>query len=193
MVLVEHMAYGVAYNCTQDQTQTTKEMPYACYHSVGMSIVMVHTMRVVILILLAQLPFLLKAQDSLFYVNKAVSVVKSEWKENRRSIQLFDLKGNNTYTTEEVQASFQVRVSFTFHKNGAVKTATIRTNPGASRYHYETMIEFDSVNQPLTKIKKRLPEDYETISKQKIEFWNRKQQRWVTQEQIKCNPRLKAE
>lgn len=125
------------------------------------------------------------------YVNGDTSMTISSWENNRRQIKLYDLYGNLTFATEDIRLSYTVSNQFEFHKNGAVKQIIQRTNPGASRYSYKTTYKFGSTNIPITKTEEKIPAELEDLEKPNIWFWSRKQQKWLRQEIVTCNPQIK--
>lgn len=119
-----------------------------------------------------------------YYVNGALSVLITPWENGKRQYFLYDLYSNVTYEMEEVQLSYQISIRLSFHKNGAVKTANIHTNPGASRYMHSSEITFGTTNDPLTKTSKRIPQDTieEVMEANRPWFWNKRTKQWVRQE-----------
>lgn len=121
------------------------------------------------------------------YVNGATSVMITEWKDSRRQVILYDLKGEETYRMEEVRLSYSESVSLKFHSNGAVSEAHIHSNPGASRFWYETTIKFSTTNDPLSKISRQMPvESLDQYMKEKWVYWDKKTKQWKEQEVIGC-------
>ncbi len=120
------------------------------------------------------------------YSDGKPSVTLSEWDNNTRVYQLYDRDGNLTFTLEEVRSSYSVSNRFRYHPNGAVKEVMQTTNPGASRYWYETKITFDNNNTPLWKSSKRMPEDFSSVSQGSTSFyWNKDTKKWIKQETVK--------
>lgn len=126
--------------------------------------------------------------DSTYYSNGALSVSISDWSNGQRLIRLYDLEGDLTYTMEEWRKSYSVSVNLEFAKNGSVKMATTRTNPGASRYQFESETTFDPTNQPLTRLDRRIPEELLDPESNSFYFWSRKKRAWLKQNTVECQP-----
>jgi len=121
------------------------------------------------------------------YVNGSTSVMITAWQDSRRQVILYDLKGEETYRMEEVRMSYSESVSLKFHSNGAVSEAHIHSNPGASRYWYETTIKFSTTNDPLSMISRQMPvESLDQYMKEKWVYWDKKTKQWKEQEVIGC-------
>lgn len=147
-------------------------------------------MRVLIILILILPVFGLSQSDTTyhFYVNSDISVEITPWENGRRTINLYDLKGQKTFSIEEVKLSYSVRNTFKFYDNGGVKEMVEHMNPGASRYFYETTITFNSTNTPQIKKTKRIPESIEDIQNQPTYYWHTKSKTWKKQEVISCDP-----
>lgn len=123
-----------------------------------------------------------------YYVNGKISVVRTPWEDGRRQTKLYDLYGELTYTIEETRLSYYVSAELKFYPNGAVETASIFTNPGASRFMHNSTIQFTSTNEPQWKVDKRTPaETIEDAMGDKY-YWHKKEKRWAKQEVISCDP-----
>lgn len=123
-----------------------------------------------------------------YYVNGAISVIRTPWTEGRRETKFYDLNGELTYTIEEARMSYSVSASLKFYKNGGVEEAGIFTNPGASRYMYESTIYFSSTNEPIRKASRQVPADSIEAAMGDNYFWNKKEKRWIKQEIAICDP-----
>lgn len=124
-----------------------------------------------------------------YYANGSVSVKITPWVDHRRTIILFDLEGNETFTTEEVHMSYSVHNRLKFHENGAVKEMVESTNPGASMYMCTATMTFSTINEPLKMIKSKSPSSLEDMIEETIPwFWNKKSKSWFKQESIECQP-----
>ncbi len=122
-----------------------------------------------------------------YYVNGKTSVICTPWKDGRRETKLFDQKGNLTYTIEEARLSYTVSVELEFHPNGAVETAHISSNPGASRFMHNSTIQFSTTNDPQWKVDTTIPaESIEDAAGEKY-FWHKKNKRWEKQEIVECD------
>lgn len=123
-----------------------------------------------------------------YYVNGAISVIRTPWIEGRRETKLYDLNGELTYSIEEARMSYTVSASLKFYDNGGVEEAGIFTNPGASRFMYESTIYFSTTNEPIRMVNKKTPAvTIEDAMGDKF-FWNKKEKRWVKQEIAICDP-----
>jgi|GEM_PF-1203014 len=122
-----------------------------------------------------------------YYSNsKKISVKTSPWKNDQRTIQLFDMNGQLTYTFEDKHFSYSIITILKHRPNGSVESANTSMNPGASRYWYETEITFSSTNQPLTKVDTQMPMEHLTPTEK--EYWDEKKKQWVKQLTIECQP-----
>ena len=121
-----------------------------------------------------------------YFVNGAVSVIRTPWTNGACETILFDLYGAETYRIEEYRMSFSVIASLSFHENGGVKQAKISTNPGASMYHYESVITFNSTNTPEARHDTQWPAHSIEESMGKRYFWHRNEGKWMEKEVIKC-------
>jgi hypothetical protein len=133
----------------------------------------------------------IKAQDAemvKYYVNGAVSLRISPWKEGRRFWYLYDLKGNETIRLEEIRLSYSVSYDADYYGNGAVRTIKIHENPGASMYWYEGVIRFSTTNEPIEKAMTQMPERHLTLTPKPWLYWDKKTRSWKEQEVIECNP-----
>jgi len=61
-------------------------------------------------------------------------------------------------------------------------------NPGASRYWYETTIQFDENNQPLNKVSKQMPSESVLEAMGETYLWSSQKKDWILQEVIQCQP-----
>lgn len=119
-----------------------------------------------------------------YYSNKKLSVKITPWVEGKRKIFFYDLKGEQTFSLEDVRMSYSIITHLQFHPNGAASKAEINNNPGASRYWYETVITFDTDNTPLVKTEQQMP--IERIDLENLpSFWNKEKQQWIKQEIVK--------
>lgn len=122
------------------------------------------------------------------YVNGKTSVIRTPWVDGRRETKFFNLHGDLTYTIEEARLSYQVSADLKFYDNGGVETAHVFTNPGASRFMYNSTIHFSTTNEPQWKLDKQTPAvSIEDAAGTKY-FWHKKEMRWVKQEVISCDP-----
>lgn len=121
-----------------------------------------------------------------YYTNKKISVKISPWKNEERSILLFDYDRNITYTFEDVRHSYSYFTELSYHPNGAVSTAVTHMNPGASRYWYETEIQFTEYNIPITKKSTQFP--MELDNPPTLQYWNVQKKQWVDQLTVECQP-----
>ncbi len=121
-----------------------------------------------------------------YYSNKKISVKISPWKNEERSILLFDYDRNITYTFEDVRHSYSYFTELSYHPNGAVSIAVTHLNPGASMYWYETEIQFTEYNIPITKKSTQFPTELDNPPS--IQYWNVQKKQWVDQLTIECQP-----
>lgn len=123
-----------------------------------------------------------------YYVNGAISLRITPWENGRRTWHLYDVKGSETISLEEVHLSYSVRYDADFYENGAVRTIKIHENPGASMYWYEGLIRFTSTNEPIDKEVKQMPERHLTLEPKPWVYWDKNTRSWKTQQVIECNP-----
>jgi len=119
--------------------------------------------------------------DTLYhkYVNGSVSVKITPWVNSERKVLFYDMRGNETFSLEEVRQSYSVSVDLKFAPNGSVHTAKVHTNPGASMYWHETTIKLDTLNEPLSKIDQRFPQQsLDHIMTEKWVYWDKKTKTW---------------
>lgn len=113
------------------------------------------------------------------YTNGKVSVKITPWVNSERKVLFYDMLGNETFSLEEIRHSYSVSVDLKFAPNGSVHTAKVHTNPGASMYWYETTIKLDTLNEPLSKIDQRFPQQsLEHIMTEKWVYWDRDAKTW---------------
>ena len=132
-----------------------------------------------------------QAQDTStfkYYVNGSISLRITPWENGRRTWHLYDLKGSETISLEEVRLSYSVRYDADFYENGAVRTIKIYENPGASMYWYEGLIRFSSNNEPLDKEVKQMPERHLRFDPKPWMYWDKNTRSWKTQQVMECNP-----
>lgn len=123
-----------------------------------------------------------------YFTNGKVSVIRTPWIDGKRETKFFNLKSELTYTIEEVRLSYQVSADLKFYENGGVETVHVFTNPGASRYSFNSTILFSTVNEPQWKIDKKTPAESIADANGDKYFWHKKEKRWVKQEIISCAP-----
>lgn len=121
-----------------------------------------------------------------YYKNKKISVKISPWKNEKRSILLFDYDRNITYLFEDVRHSYSYYTELSYHPNGAVSKAVTHMNPGASMYWYETEIQFTEYNIPITKKSTQFP--MELDNPPTLQYWNVQKKQWVDQLTVECQP-----
>lgn len=117
------------------------------------------------------------------YVNGKVSVKITPWVDGKRQVLFYDLYGNQTFDLEEVRHSYTVRAELKFAPNGSVHTAVVHTNPGASMYWYESEITFSTINEPISKIDHRYPQNsLDDLMNEKWIYWDKRTKTWKQQE-----------
>lgn len=120
-----------------------------------------------------------------YYDSGKLSVKITPWSEGKRKLFFYDLKGAQTFELEDVRMSYSITTQLKFHPNGAASVAEIHTNPGASRYWYETEITFDTANEPLLRYDRQMPQERIDLEENLPSFWNKQKQQWVKQEIVK--------
>ncbi len=123
-----------------------------------------------------------------YYSNGKISVKITPWQEGRRKSFFYDLYGAETFQIEDVRLSYSVTTQLKFHPNGAVSKAEIHSNPGASRYWYESTITFSTTNDPLLKYSRQMPQERIDLDEQKPMFWNKQKKEWMRQEIVQEQP-----
>ena len=123
-----------------------------------------------------------------YYYNgntKTKSVEITAWKDSRRKVIFYNLKGEVTYTCEDVKMSYSISTTLKkFHSNGAVSNIEVHTNPGASMYWYVSSISFDENNVPLWKTDTQYPiESIAEAGGDKF-YWDAKTNAWIKQQTV---------
>jgi len=75
-----------------------------------------------------------------------------------------------------------------FANNGSVKKIKCRTNPGASRFWYESEMAFNGTNTPLWMKTYKKPCDNIENAAGETYFWDKKADQWKKQEVMNCKP-----
>jgi hypothetical protein len=124
-----------------------------------------------------------------YYINGKVSVKIHPWKDSKRTIELFDLYGKLTFSTEDINMSYTIFNHLHFHSNGAVSKIEESNNPGASLYMYKSIMTFSTTNNPELRTNHKWPSTMqdEFESQTKPWFWNKEKMQWVQQEVIECD------
>jgi hypothetical protein len=118
-----------------------------------------------------------------YYINGSISVKIHPWTNDKRTIELFDLYGQKTFSTEDIRLSYTQFNQLHFHPNGAVSKIEESYNPGASLYHYTAVMTFGTTNDPIIRTHQQWPSTVEEHMKGQLPwFWNKKNQQWVQQE-----------
>lgn len=125
---------------------------------------------------------------SYYFNTKQLSVKINPWDNGRQKIELYDKQGNKTFELENIKHSFHQTNQLSFHQNGALQSTFIHLNPGASRYWYETTIQFDENNNPLNKVSKQMPSESILEAMGKTYLWNTQKKDWILQETMQCQP-----
>ncbi len=124
-----------------------------------------------------------------YYANGDISVKITPWKDHRRTITLYDLEGNVTFSTEDIKMSYSVFNRLKFHDNGAVKEMVESRNPGASLYMYSATMTFSTTNEPLKMVKSKTPSTLDEMICDSVPwFWDKKSKSWYKQETQECQP-----
>ena len=127
--------------------------------------------------------------DTLFYYsNGDTSVHFLPWKNGVRKIQLYDLKGEKTFTLEEVRLSYTVSNDIELYKNGGVKRIVQKSFSGGSPNWSEVIIYFSSTNHPHYKKVLQYKRTFSNLPEVSKYFWDDKHQIWKKQEVISCDP-----
>ena len=114
-----------------------------------------------------------------FKGTKKVAVRITPWKGNQREVICYDLKGNITYSFEDVRRDYTVFTEVvSFHENGAANRIHVSSNPGASLYYYETNYSFDEENYPLKKEEIEYPQTLDKML-DNVRTWNREKRVWL--------------
>jgi len=126
-----------------------------------------------------------RTEDTLFYYytgSGKVSAFISPWKDNRRSLVLFDPFGKETYRFDDYQGGFSsVAKIKAFHPNGAVSDVHHYLNPGASINWYASDYTFGINNEPLWKVDQEFPQTLEN-SMNNQSYWDANSHTWKKQE-----------
>jgi hypothetical protein len=113
-----------------------------------------------------------------FKDTKKVAVRITPWKGDQREVICYDLKGNVTYSFEDVRRDYTVFTEVvSFHENGAANRIHVSSNPGASLYYYETNFTFDEENYPLKKEEIEYPQTLDKML-DNVRTWNREKKVW---------------
>lgn len=122
--------------------------------------------------------------DTLIYhfAEGGVSVKVYPWVDGKQLIEIYGLQGGVVYTLENINQSYNVSNTLHFRSDGSLERVNEHFNPGASMYWYDTVIHFESDNEPAWKITYRYPQmSIEDAMGEKY-LWNRSHKRWVKQE-----------
>lgn len=123
-----------------------------------------------------------------YYSNRRLSVKTSPWKDGRRNIWLYNLKGEITYTIEDVNLSFSSLSEIHFRADGSVEKIHIKSNPGASMYWYETLITFSIHNEPEWKRAEKFPQQSLDDFFDRDYYWDTKTKQWKKQQVMEAHP-----
>lgn len=104
---------------------------------------------------------------------------------DRQKILIYHYSGSVIQEYENVRMSYSVSHRFHFRDDGSVEKIMIHSNPGASRYWYESEVHFETDNEPRYMIHYQKPfERVEDSFGQKY-LWNRQQKQWIRQEIVR--------
>lgn len=131
-------------------------------------------------------PIELNEQVFYYYSNsKNVSLEVKALDQRSKNYILYDPFGNQTYMFEERFESYSIRVEvIEWHSNGAVAKIVVHTNPGASRYWYESTYTFGINNEPQWKYDLRFPLETTSFQNDNTYYWDIKTKQWKKQEVI---------
>jgi hypothetical protein len=140
------------------------------------------------LIFFSKSSFALQPTDTTYYYfqDGTLSMVESPWTGGYKTYQIFGKANKPVYEIVDARHSFSTSTTFTFYENGAVKSAQIHTNPGASLYFYETEIRFDRTNVPMSKKTRRSPAQSIEDSMGETFLWKADPGIWIKQEIMEC-------
>ena len=129
------------------------------------------------------------AVQKFYYKNsKRISIIITPWLDSKRTVTLFDTLGKETYRFNDVLLSYSNTTEIKkFHENGAVSKINNHINPGASMYWYDTNIDFDINNEPISKMELRQPASLDDYANGKSN-WNRKTKSWEKDNPIPQEP-----
>lgn len=129
----------------------------------------------------------IQINEQVFYYSnsKNVSLEVKTLEQRSKNYTLYDPFGNQTYMFEERYESFSIRVEVVeWHSNGAVAKVVVHTNPGASRYWYESTYTFGINNEPQWKYDLRFPIETTSFQNDNSYYWDIKTKQWKKQEVI---------
>ncbi len=132
--------------------------------------------------------FAQESNDTTYYYfqDGSISMVESPWAGGYKTYQIFGSTNKPIYEIVDARHSFTTSTTFAFYENGAVKSAQIHNNPGASLYFYETEIRFDRTNVPMSKKTRRTPAQSIEDSMGETFLWKADPGVWIKQEVMKC-------
>lgn len=124
-----------------------------------------------------------------YYQNsKRISIKISPWNNGKRTLSFYDPFGKSCYEINDVRLSYsEVTQIKKFHSNGAVDVIERSINPGASLYHYQEKITFDTDNQPLWKQTSTHPAESPEDQPENF-WWDKKSHTWRKQETVEEQP-----
>lgn len=122
-----------------------------------------------------------KKDGELHYFNGTtkIAIRISPWENDRRTVTCYNRQGEATYTFQDVRLSHTESTTVeSFHPNGAVSRIRHSSNPGGSRYMYETAYWFDADNYPLKKEEHEYPESVQLDPGSGTRLWDRATKTW---------------
>jgi len=136
--------------------------------------------------ILALTIFSVVAQDTIYYTNGNISIIKEDWLAGRRRVNLYDQSGNKTYWFEEVNLSYRHIAELKQRKNGSISKALLSSHPGGGINWTESVLRFDDQNYPISMEVNYFPMQ---LSNPKTYYtWSVQSKRWMKEGEQKPLP-----
>jgi|GEM_PF-4586305 len=116
------------------------------------------------------------------YSGGAVSVVLHPFVHGKRTIILYDRKGNPTIDLQEVRQSYSVSYRLKFRSDGSVEHIEEHTNRGASMYWFTCGMTFSNNNEPEWRRCQQHPQRQVERPGSNDYYWHRQTKEWRKQE-----------
>jgi len=121
--------------------------------------------------------FSVVGQDTLFYENKKVSSITSNWIDGRRTVKFYDLSGKETYRIEEVNLSYHHIATLKQRKDGSISEIELSAHPGGGINWTKSLIRLDNQNYPVSMEVVYFPTQ---LSKPTAHFkWAKQTNKWI--------------
>ena len=132
--------------------------------------------------------FSVTGQDTLFYANKKMSSIASNWVDGRRIVKFYDLSGKETYRIEEVSLSYRHTASLNQRQDGSISEIELSAHPGGGINWTKSLIRLDNQNHPMSMEVVYFPIQ---LTKPTVHFvWSKQSRQWIEQKSIECQPML---